>query len=110
MRKTILLLAAAGSSVLSGCVAPMLTQHPVQFTSEPPGAMVTYAGKPIGTTPFVYDVRDVFGFFSTYEFTARLPNHPDVTLSFTEPTVFYAQSVVPGEVSFTFGTLHASKP
>src|SRR5262245_27028405 len=102
MRKTALPLLALGVS-LSGCVVPLMMEHPVRFISEPPGAVVSYEGKTIGTTPFVYDVRDRFGFFSTYEFTARLPNRADVTASFVEPTVLYAQGVVPEAIDFSFG-------
>jgi hypothetical protein len=108
MRTSILLLATA--SALSGCVAPMLMQHPVRITSEPPGAVVTFDGKTIGTTPLVFDVRDEFGFFSTYEFVAHLPNRADATASFKETTVLDAQGVVPETVNIRFGEPPRSKP
>ena len=88
----------------------MLTQHPVRFTSEPPGAAVSYEGRTIGITPFVHDVRDDFGFFSTYAFTAHLPNRPDVAASFTEQSLLDAQGVVPETVNFSFAAAQRSKP
>jgi hypothetical protein len=110
MRKALILLLAAAGCGVSGCVVPMLTEHPVQFNSEPPGAAVSHEGRTIGITPFVYDVRDDFGFFSTYEFVAHLPNRPDVSASFTERTVFDAQGVVPDVVNFSFAAHQRSKP
>ncbi|MFX1412069.1 MAG: DUF5107 domain-containing protein, partial [Promethearchaeota archaeon] len=50
----ILLLAGVGVTTLTGCPNPnpMLT-----ITSQPPGAMVTLNGKPVGTTPWKSDVH-----------------------------------------------------
>jgi len=102
MRRVLVILLAAAGCGVSGCVAPMLTQHVVRFTSEPAGAAVSYQGTTIGITPFDYDVRDEFGFFSTYSFTAHLPNRTDTSVSFREPTVLDAQGVVPETVNFSF--------
>lgn len=88
----------------------MLTQHIVQFSSDPPGAVVTHRGKEIGTTPFAFDVRDEFGFFSRYEFTAKVPDRADVTLTYIESTVLHSQGIVPKELKFTFGEPKPAKP
>ena len=100
-----LAVALLGAAMLTGCVTPMMTPHMVRLESNPPGAMVSFkkGNSPtieIGQTPFTFDTRDWFGFFSTYTFTARKGGFEPAVLVFTEPTVFHAQGVVPATVMF----------
>ncbi|MEK8029210.1 hypothetical protein AACH06_00130 [Ideonella sp. DXS29W] len=89
---------SAAAVVLAGCA----TQ--VQFESSPPGAEVTYDrnGTVLGTTPFSMSIKDDFGWFSVYQFTARLDGYEPVVLSFAERTPLDAQQVVPSVVRFEF--------
>lgn len=89
---------------LSGCVTPMMTRHDVRIETNPPGAEVTFTKGNFApvvactSTPCVYDVRDYFGFWSAYTFTARLAGYPETSVSFEETTPLHAQGIVPAVV------------
>jgi len=89
------LAALALAASLAGCATA------VHFTSEPPGATVSYKGQTLGKTPFDYEVHDQFGWFSEYDFTATLEGYQPSTLAFKELTPLDAQRVVPPQVNFT---------
>lgn len=90
------LLMASTLTGLAGCA----TQ--VRFESDPPGAEVVYerGDRTLGTTPFDMSIKDQFGWFSVYRFTAKLEGYEPVTLEFRERTPLDAQQVVPSLVRF----------
>ncbi|TDM08404.1 MAG: hypothetical protein C4K60_02820 [Ideonella sp. MAG2] len=71
-----------------------------QFSSNPPGAEVTYLNKVIGVTPFQYEVQDQFGWFSVYEFKATRAGHASKVLSFYERTPLDHNNVIPKAIHF----------
>jgi hypothetical protein len=92
------------AAVLSGCSAM------VSFESTPPGADVYYiGGDKIGTTPFKKEIYDIFGFYSTYTFTA-VEGDQKRTVSFQEDSITKAagpsptnfKGTLPPVVSFDF--------
>ena len=96
MRKsTVLSLPLLASSVLLSACSTM-----VDFSSEPSGAAVTYQGKEIGVTPFQYQLKDQFGWFSVYEFTANKSGFQPSTLVFKEATPMDNANAVPPVVKF----------
>ena len=88
----------AGLVLLTASLAACTTT--AQFTSNPPGAEVTYLNKVIGLTPFKYDVQDQFGWFSVYEFKATRAGHKERLLKFNERTPFDHNNVVPTSIQF----------
>jgi len=95
--KAALLLAAA--LALSGCVAPQFVETPIEFRSTPPGAAVNAQTNQRGvrqlcTTPCIADVRDDFGFISTYTFTARKAGYRDAVIVVRERHIFDARPPV----------------
>lgn len=95
-RLTLNLLTASMLVGLAGCA----TQ--VRFESDPPGAEIVYErrGQTLGTAPFDMRIKDQFGWFSVYRFTATLEGYEPVTLEFRERSPFDAQQVVPPLVRF----------
>jgi hypothetical protein len=89
-----LLVATLVAASLAACTTT------VQFTSNTPGAEVTYLGKRIGVTPFTYDVQDQFGWFSVYEFKATRAGYKPKVVSFAERTPLDAQGVVSPIIHF----------
>ncbi len=79
------------SIILTGCASM------TNFESTPSGASVTCNGcrgwgdsdtkTPIGVTPFDFRVKDRFGWFSEYSFTAVKEGYKPATVTVTEPTV-----------------------
>ena len=86
-------LAAIGALVLvlAGCSTT------AKFESTPPGATVTCNGcrgwgdtddkTAMGTTPFEFTVRDRFGWFSEYIFTAKKDGYKPATVTVKENTI-----------------------
>jgi ketosteroid isomerase-like protein len=97
-------LVIAVGAALGGCTTM------VDFTSQPPGAVVKYQGATIGTTPFTYVVSDQFGWWSVYTFTAEREGYDDHTLAFRELTPLDAQRVVPPNVAFELKAKPAPAP
>src|SRR5690242_6343476 len=95
-RLTLNLLTASMLVGLAGCA----TQ--VHFESDPPGAEIIYErrGQTLGTAPFDMSIKDQFGWFSVYRFTAKLEGYEPVTLEFRERSPLDAQQVVPSVVRF----------
>lgn len=80
-------------AALSGCSAM------VSFESTPPGADVYYiGGDKIGTTPFKKEIYDIFGYYSTYTFTA-VQGDQKRTVSFQEDTL--SKSAGPSPINAT---------
>lgn len=106
MKKSLTILALLVSAVavhahgvaampLAPMFTPGMTQHLVTFTSSQPGDVVTYGAQQC-VMPCQLDVRDQFGWFSTYTFTSSAGGK----VEFQEPTIFHAQGIVPIVVHF----------
>jgi len=95
-RLTLNLLTASMLIGLAGCATR------VHFESDPPGAEIVYErrGQTLGTAPFDMSIKDQFGWFSVYRFTANLEGYEPVTLEFRERSPFDAQQVVPPLIRF----------
>jgi hypothetical protein len=95
-RRSLNLLMISLLAGLTGCA----TQ--VRFESDPPGAEIVYErkGQTLGTAPFDLSIKDQFGWFSVYRFTAKLEGYEPVTLEFRERSPLDAQQVVPSLVRF----------
>lgn len=105
MKLTISVLACVA---LAGCMTPQITPHLVRFESQPAGATVQLTTNQRGTytvcapTPCIGDVRDDFGFLSTYTFTATLSGYSAERVVIQEPTLMHAQGIIPSVVRFNF--------
>jgi hypothetical protein len=90
--------------LLWGCVGPS------RFTSEPSEASIFLNGALIGTTPFSYSVRDIFGLNSTYGFTAEKAGYRPETKIFREQGLEGAKEVIPPHMHFVLRPVSGEKP
>ena len=93
--------------LVSGCAGVS------EFTSEPTGASVSLNGTPIGATPFSYEVKDIMGMNSLYEFTAEKTGFSRDTKTFREKGLNDAKATIPPRIHFVLQPIQpmpAEKP
>jgi S1-C subfamily serine protease len=89
--------------LIFGCAAA------TKFTSEPDGASIYLNRVFIGTTPFSYNVKDIFGMGSVYGFTAEKAGYrPDIRI-FREIGFDDARATIPPHFHFILQPLTVEK-
>jgi hypothetical protein len=91
-------------SLLFGCVGPS------RFTSEPSEASIFLNGRLIGTTPFSYSVRDIFGLNSSYGFSAEKAGYRPDSKIFREQGLEGPQDVIPPHLHFVLRPTPGERP
>lgn len=105
MRASLMIVIFIGiSSLLFGCAAPS------RFTSEPSGASVFLNGRLIGTTPFSYGVRDIFGMNSSYGFSAEKDGYRPDSKIFREKGLDGPRETIPPHVHFVLRLTSGERP
>lgn len=80
-----------------------------RITSEPTQASVSLNGRYIGTTPFSHDVKDKWGSYSVYAFTAEKEGYGADTKIIREENLFDdARAVIPPHIHFILQPLQKS--
>ena len=90
--------------LLFGCVGP------TRITSEPSDVPIFLNGTLIGTTPFSYNVRDIFGMNSTYGFTAEKAGYRPDTNIFREKGFDGAKETIPPHIHFVLRLISGERP
>ena len=85
--------------LIFGCAGP------TRVTSEPNGASIYLNGAFIGTTPFSYKVKDIFGMNSSYGFTAEKAGYRPDTKIFREIGINDPKATIPPHIHFILSPL-----
>jgi hypothetical protein len=83
---------------------------PTRITSEPSSASISLNGTPIGTTPFSYNVQDIFGMNSSYGFTAEKAGYLPDTKIFREKGFDDARTTIPPQIHFVLQPTPGGRP
>jgi uncharacterized protein YceK len=100
MKKIIRAMVLLGIAVVfSGCSGM------TYITSNPDGATISLNGNYIGETPMNYDVKDIFGWFSVYAFTATKKGYRPETKAVKERWMEDAAATIPPHIHFDLAPL-----
>ena len=82
-----------------------------RITSDPSKASVSLNERFIGTTPFSHEVKDRWGWYSVYIFTAEKEGYePDTKIVREENFIDDPRSVIPPQIHFVLQPLGKSQP
>lgn len=105
MRASLRMVILIGAACLFfGCAGP------TRITSEPSSASISLNGTLIGTTPFSYNVQDIFGMNSSYGFTAEKAGYLPDTKMFREKGFEDAKAAIPPQIHFVLRPIPGERP
>ena len=83
---------------------------PTRITSEPNSVSISLNGTLVGTTPFSYNVQDIFGMNSSYGFTAEKAGYLPETKMFREKGIDDAKATIPPQIHFVLRPIPGERP